>query len=73
MTLVAGPVCGVADSGSGNSDREQQHDPERDGADVAQHHGVARPAGEQQREHELHGGEDGVGQRVNGPRCIGST
>ncbi|WP_405425875.1 MMPL family transporter [Micromonospora sp. NBC_00617] len=25
-------MCGVADSGSGNSDREQQHDPERDGA-----------------------------------------
>ncbi|MGB2571874.1 hypothetical protein ACPFP2_25985 [Micromonospora citrea] len=50
MTLEAGPVCGVGDSGSGNSDREQQHDPERDGADVAQHHGIARPVSEQHRE-----------------------
>ncbi|MFF4810067.1 hypothetical protein ACFY03_17825 [Micromonospora chersina] len=61
MTLEVGLVCGVGDSGSGNSDREQQHDPELDGTDVTQHHGVARPVGQQQREPKQHGGKDGLG------------
>lgn len=65
-------MCGVGDSSSGNSDREQHH-PGPDGADLAQHHGVTRPVTEQQRANDQHGGEDRADHRPAREGGLGAT